>query len=95
VTSRRISDVGRWPRVSHVLAVMAGVDAEERRPHLRCEHCGERFVTDPPMRVDMYVAICKEFIREHRSCRPGQAPTRRIAVAVTIGNGHPDGAVPA
>ena len=75
--------MSRWPRADHVVAVMAGVSAEEPRPHLHCEHCGDRFITVVPVRVEMYLAISKEFIREHRLCRPGQPRTSAVTIGVT------------
>lgn len=51
-----------------VVAVMADVSPDERRPHLLCERCGERLVQELPIKVTTYVEVAKGFIRAHESC---------------------------
>lgn len=56
-------------KVTWCFAVMAGVDTEELRPHLRCDRCGERMVTILPIRLETYAETLKGFARAHSKCR--------------------------
>lgn len=55
--------------INWCFAVMAGVDSEEPRPHVRCDRCGERMVTILPLRVETYVETLKGFGRAHAKCK--------------------------
>lgn len=63
-------------------AVMAGVVDEEPRPHLHCRRCGERLVTETPIRLDTYIAITKAFIKAHSKCQPPAAPVIDLMAAL-------------
>lgn len=52
-----------------VIAVMANVNPDEPRPHVWCRRCGERVVTEVPMRIDTYLAITKGFLAVHKECK--------------------------
>lgn len=65
----------RQPDAPWVMAVMANVAPEERRPHLHCERCGERLVTELPMRAGTYVEVSNGFLRAHADCQPPRAVT--------------------
>lgn len=62
--------MSRWPRRDWIMVVMAGVDAAEPRPHMHCERCGERVVTEPPMRLATYIELLRGFSLAHKDCRP-------------------------
>lgn len=66
VTRRQISEMpGYW-----CVVVMAGVDVEEPRPHMRCTRCGERMVSVLPLKLLTYVEAMKGFLRAHTECKP-------------------------
>lgn len=50
-------------------AVMADVDPEEPRPHVVCRRCGERLVTELPMRLETYIEVIRGFEKAHDGCK--------------------------
>lgn len=67
----------RKPRKGdHVVMVMQNTDPAERAAHLKCEHCGERFVIDKPLRVELFTGITQSFSKLHRDCKPAPPSSR-------------------
>ena len=65
MSARQISEMPDWR-----IVVMADVDPEEPRPHMRCTRCGERMVTVLPLKLLTYVEMMKGFLRAHTKCKP-------------------------
>ena len=52
-----------------VFVVMAGVDPAEPRQHAVCKRCGERLVFQLPMRITVFVAMTRAFVKVHSFCK--------------------------
>lgn len=37
---------------------------------MRCKYCGDRYVAALPASMSMVAAICRQYSKEHRRCRP-------------------------
>jgi hypothetical protein len=37
---------------------------------MRCLHCGDRYVLPLPCSVTMAAVVSKQYVREHRRCKP-------------------------
>lgn len=48
--------------------------APEEQLVLRCLHCGDRYVMALPASLSMTSAVCKQYGREHRHCKPMSPP---------------------
>ncbi len=54
---------------------------ENRYPHIKitdggtfvCEHCGQIYTPALPCLLDMWLAMSRQFIRDHQACPPKQA----------------------
>ncbi len=52
-----------------------------RYPHIKikdsgtfvCEHCGQIYTPALPCPLDMWLAMSRQFIRDHKACPPKQA----------------------
>jgi len=44
--------------------------APEEQMVCRCMHCGHRYVLALPCSLSMAAAVCKQYGKEHRRCRP-------------------------
>lgn len=65
MSARQISEMPDWR-----IIVMADVDPEEPRPHMRCTRCGERMVTVWPVCALSHVMAMRGFLRAHTKCKP-------------------------
>lgn len=41
---------------------------------LQCTRCGETYPVAMPVRIPVFVAVSKAFLREHRDCEPKVQP---------------------
>ncbi len=58
---------------------------KSRTPHcvvgensLRCTHCGEEVKLPMPISINMFTAMSKAFIKDHKSCKPTQKGAERM-----------------
>ena len=40
------------------------------RPHFICERCGDTYVANVPIPVDLFAALCGAWGKTHRRCKP-------------------------
>jgi len=44
--------------------------APENQLPMQCLHCGDRYVLPLPASVSMVAVVSKQYVREHRRCKP-------------------------
>jgi hypothetical protein len=46
----------------------------EQQLVMACRHCGDRYVAAVPASVGMVAAVCRQYVKEHRLCKPPREP---------------------